>query len=284
MYEVDNSLLLYCRLLLAVVLFGTATVAGAQEVKLISFNIRYNPYYQTDGENCWDNRRDAVVKMIRKEAPAAIGLQEALIDQLSYLDGKLVNYRRVGVGRDNGQNEGEFMAIYYDVDQLELVGYNTRWLSSTPGRVSRGWDAACKRTVTIARFRVKSTGKEFYYLNTHLDHVGPVARVESTHLIAALVEQRIVDSIPLIVGGDMNSTIEDTIFNSFYGIGMQAARDMARISSHAITYNAFGKRDGRAIDHFFVRNLSVKRFRTLNRNYGVPYISDHYPIEILVDL
>lgn len=279
------SRILSCgKILLAVMLFCTAMVAGAQEVKVMSFNIRYNPYYKIDGENCWDNRRDAVVKMIRKEAPAAIGLQEALIDQLSYLDKHLGNYRRVGVGRDNGRDEGEFMAIYYDVDQLELVCCNTRWLSNTPDRVSMGWDAACKRTVTIARFRVKATGKEFYYLNTHLDHVGKVARAESARLIASLIAQRAVDTIPLIVGGDMNSTIDDTIFNSFYGIGLQAARDMARSTSHAITYNAFGKGDGSVIDHFFVRNLYVKRFRTLNRNYGVPYISDHYPIEILIDL
>lgn len=270
--------------ILVMLLFVSSVNIYAQDFKVISFNIRYNPYYRTDGENSWDNRRDAVVQMIQQESPAVIGLQEALIDQLLYLDSHLVNYRRVGVGRDDGRNEGEFMAIYFDINKFDLLFTSTRWLSDTPGRVSMGWDAACKRVVTYALFRDKESGKSFYYFNTHLDHVGRVSRAESTKLIASLIEARVKEGIPVILGGDMNSTLDDTIFNSFYECHLQSARDLTRRSSNAITYNAFGKNKGTMIDHFFVRDLRVKRFRTLNRNYGVPYISDHYPIEITVAL
>ena len=92
----------------------------ADELKIISFNIRYNSYENIDGENGWPYRRDAVVRMIREERPAAIGLQEALIDQLLFLDSCLPEYRRIGVGRDDGEEAGEFMAIYYDTSQLGL--------------------------------------------------------------------------------------------------------------------------------------------------------------------
>lgn len=262
----------------------------ADELKIISFNIRYNSWNNIDGENGWPSRKAAVVKMILEEHPAAIGLQEALIDQLQYLDSCLPQYRRIGVGRDDGKEAGEFMAIYYDTTRLELLSGATWWLSETPETPTKGWDAACYRTVTKAYFCDRESDKPFVYLNTHLDHVGRVARAEGAKFIAARVESD-CHNIPVILGGDMNSTIDDTIFNAFYNVGLQVAREMTDSTSNAITYNAFGGCDqsgngvdGKVIDHFFVKDLKVVRFRTLDGDYGVPYISDHYPIEMVIRL
>ena len=253
----------------------------AQDMKVISFNIRYNSQDNIDGENGWPNRRDAVAKMIEVEQPAVIGLQEALIDQLEYLDKSLPAYRRYGVGRDDGKEGGEFMAIYYDTARLELAGSGTWWLSETPEVPSKGWDAACYRTVTKAVFHDRQSGKNFVYFNTHLDHMGKIARAESARLISALISRGCSD-MPVILGGDMNSTIEDRIFASFYKAGLQPARDLTPNSSHIDTYTGFGKDKSSLIDQFFVKHLSVLQFRTLNGDYGVPYISDHYPIEIVI--
>ena len=277
--------------ILSALLLLCACSKPADEMKIISFNIRYNSWNNIDGENGWPNRRDAVVRMIREERPAAIGLQEALIDQLKYLDSSLPEYRRIGVGRDDGKEGGEFMAIYYDTARLELLKWGTHWLSETPDVPSKGWDAACYRTVTAARFRDREEGRVFVYLNTHLDHVGQTARAESAKMIARLEGDNECLGVPVILGGDMNSTIDDTIFRSFYAVGLQDARELTDSTSHAITYNAFGGldqsgngTDGKVIDHFFVRDAQVLRFRTLGGDYGVPYISDHYPIEILLKL
>lgn len=273
------------KILLFAVLCGFCLGSQAQDLKIISFNIRYNSWENIDGENGWPNRKGAVAKMILEEQPAAIGLQEALIDQLQYLDTVLTHYRRIGVGRDDGKEAGEFMAIYYDTSRLELLSHRTRWLSETPDVPTKGWDAACYRTVTIACFRDRQSGKEFQYLNTHLDHVGQTARAEGVKLIVnSLKESSIADNIPVIVGGDMNSTIEDKIFQSFYGVNMKPARELTKKTSHVDTYNAYGKEKSALIDHFFVRNVKVKQFRTLDGNYGVPYISDHYPIEMVMEL
>ena len=273
------------KILLFAVLCGFCWASQAQDLKIISFNIRYNSWNNIDGENGWPNRKGAVAKMILKEQPAAIGLQEALIDQLQYLDTVLTHYRRIGVGRDDGKEAGEFMAIYYDTTRLELLSHRTRWLSETPDVPTKGWDAACYRTVTIARFRDRQSGKEFQYLNTHLDHVGKTARAEGVKLIVhSLKEGLLSDNIPVIVGGDMNSTIEDKIFQSFYDVNLKPARELTKKTSHVDTYNAYGKEKRALIDHFFVRDVKVKQFRTLDGNYGVPYISDHYPIEIVIEL
>ncbi|MCR4828715.1 MAG: endonuclease/exonuclease/phosphatase family protein [Bacteroidales bacterium] len=268
-----------------ILMLASALAVGAQEMKIISFNIRYNSWENIDGENGWPNRRNAVARMINEEHPAAIGLQEALIDQLRFLDSNLTGYQRVGVGRDDGKEAGEFMAIYYDTVRLELRSCVTRWLSDTPDKPSLGWDAACRRTVTVAHFVDRHSGKEFLYLNTHLDHVGKKARQEGTKLITRIAQQSLAhDNMPVIVGGDMNTTIDDPIFQTFYDCGLQPARDMTRRTSRTDTYNAFGKDKSSLIDHFFVSNVKVRRFRTLNGDYGVPYISDHYPIKIVIKL
>lgn len=258
-------------------------LAAAQEMNVVSFNVRYNSWNNIDGPNGWPNRRDAVGKMILDERPAAIGLQEALADQLKDIIAR-TGYEYVGVGRDDGKEAGEFMAVCYDPAQLELLDATTRWLSESPDKPSKGWDAACLRTVTIAHFLVRESGREFYYFNTHLDHVGKQARAESTRLLAALLDEFVPADVPVVLGGDMNSTIDDPIFASLTGRGLLVARDRAPETSHSITYNDFGHSEGTVIDHFFVRNMEVARFRTLDGDYGVPYISDHYPIAITVSL
>ena len=268
--------------MLVVLLFGGCN-KPSDELKIISFNIRYNSWNNIDGDNGWPFRKEAVVNMILQEHPDAIGLQEALVDQLLYLDSSLPTYRRVGVGRDDGNEGGEFMAIYYDTTRLENLGYNTYWLSETPEVPSLGWDAACRRTVTTLKLRDRHSGKEFVYLNTHLDHVGMVARAESAKFIASTIKDFPTD-LPVILGGDMNSTIDDTIFNTFYANGLQSAKELSGSESNDITYNAFGKGEGSAIDHFFVRNAKVSTYNTLTADYGAPYISDHYPIAITIPL
>ena len=274
-----KRLLLFLSLLLS-----CGFAVQGQELNIISFNIRYNSWDNIDGPNGWPYRKEAVVKMINEERPAAIGLQEALIDQLQYLDSALPGFRRIGVGRDDGKEEGEYMAIYYDTARLQLIDYGTRWLSATPDEPSLGWDAACRRTVTVARFRARKSGKEFEYLNTHLDHVGKTARANGAKLIAEIAGSRDARKVPVIVGGDMNSTIEDAIFQAFYDAGLKAAREMTKVTSHKDTYTGFGKDKSSLIDHFFVRDINVVRFLTLDGDYGVPYISDHYPIKMVIRL
>lgn len=269
------------RILFVAALILSSCSKAELDLKIISFNIRYNSWNNIDDANGWPFRKEAVVNMILQEHPDAIGLQEALVDQLLYLDSSLPTYRRVGVGRDDGNEGGEFMAIYYDTTRLENVGYNTYWLSETPEVPSLGWDAACRRTVTTLKLRDRHSGKEFVYLNTHLDHVGMVARAESAKFIASTIKDFPTD-LPVILGGDMNSTIDDTIFNTFYANGLQSAKELSGSESNDITYNAFGKGEGSAIDHFFVRNAKVSTYNTLTADYGAPYISDHYPIAITI--
>lgn len=257
----------------------------AQEIKVISFNIRNSNAPREDGEYAWPYRINAVCNMIETEKPDLIGMQEPLLNQLTDIDKRLYRkYQRVGCARDNGITRGEFCAIYYNIDRLDLIWQRTRWLSTTPSNPSRGWDAACMRIVTMAHFVEKSTGKSIYYVNTHLDHVGSTARAESIRLIAGFIKKYIPDGAAVIVGGDMNLDSDNRVFEPLRGLGFDSARDIAPRTDFKNTFNGFGKFQPSMVDHFFIRNIQPSIFKTLKKKYGIKYISDHYPIEIIFSL
>lgn len=66
--------------------FSNSVQAGqdAVSIKLISFNMRTS--WGRDGDNSWPNRRHATAQMLRQEAPDVMGVQEAMQDQLYYID------------------------------------------------------------------------------------------------------------------------------------------------------------------------------------------------------
>ena len=58
------------------------------------------------------------------------------------------------------------------------------------------------RTATWALLKDKKTMEKFYYVNTHLDHVGRVARKEGLNLILEKIQKINPDNFPLILTGD----------------------------------------------------------------------------------
>ncbi len=252
--------------------------------KIISFNVRYSSAPEIDGDNRWELRRDAAVKMVAEQKPIAMGLQEACPDQIDFLDLNLTGYKHIGVGRDDGKRAGEMMAIYYDTTRLTLLDSGTFWLSETPEKVSLGWDAACNRTCTWGHFKMKDTDFEFLYFNTHLDHLGSLARKNSIKLIVDKMTELNPDNVPVFLSGDFNSTTDDPIFDPLKA-SLKDAREVSAISDKIITYNGFGTvtdnpntRKEWVIDHIFFSGVNPMAFMVLNGNYGVPFISDHYPI------
>lgn len=246
------------------------------EIKYISYNIRNSR--ANDGDNAWDIRKPATKEMIEREKPDIFGLQEAYIEQLQYIDSNFSEYSRVGVGRDDGNEEGEFMAVYYRNDKFKLLDNGDFWLSETPDSCSMGWDAACRRIVTWAKLKDLDSKKVFYAFNTHLDHVGEIAREQSILLIVERINQIVKkDKAPVFLSGDFNSNVSSAIFDPLKNI-MKDSRAILPESEWLPTYNNYGKGGDSMIDYIFYKNAEVVDFKTLNGDYGKPYISDHYPV------
>ena len=252
----------------------TSCSKGKNEIKVMSFNVLVS---QNDNVNNWGQRKVAALNMLNEEKPTILGLQEATLPQVNYLAENLPQYGWVGIGREDGLNSGEFMAIFYLKDEVELLDSGTFWLSETPDTPSMGWDAACKRTCTWTKLKMKKTGTEFAYLNTHLDHVGKQAQRNGLALMVERCAQIVPKGMTAFVTADFNATTDDPIFEPLKA-DMLDARETAPETDRRGTFNGFDNLQNVVIDHIFYRGAEAKTFRVLDKYYGAPYISDHYPV------
>lgn len=274
--------------LVGLMLAGCAERSPAQSdlsVTAMSYNLRYdNP---DDGENRWDNRKEQVAALINFHRPGFLGTQEGLIHQLEYLDDELSGYERIGVGRDDGGEEGEFSALFYDHEKFELVkdSEQTIWLSETPGEPSKAWDAALPRILTFGQFRDRNSGREFWVFNTHFDHVGDTARAESAQLIVDTIREQAAED-PVILTGDFNVTEEMEPYGILTG-SESPLRDAyyATKAPHLgpdFTYEGFEARsdqEKRRIDYIFVNDaVEVKNHAIMTSFRDGRYPSDHLPV------
>ena len=152
------------------------------EMNVMSFNIRMST--KSDGANWWEYRKDLAANVIKFYDVDMFGAQEVLHNQLTDLLDRLPDYGYVGVGREDGKTKGEYSPILYRKDRFSVVKSGNFWLAEDMNAVGKkGWDAACERVATWAIFKDKKSGKEFFFLNTHLDHMGQVARHEGASLV-----------------------------------------------------------------------------------------------------
>ncbi|MGQ8337799.1 endonuclease/exonuclease/phosphatase family protein [Sunxiuqinia sp. A32] len=242
----------------------------------MSFNLRYDN--DIDGENCWENRKLPCAEMIKGISPDVFGIQEGLEEQVNFLDSILENYAWIGIGRDSLSIQNEYSAIFYKKDEFELLESGTFWLSETPTISSKGWDAKFPRIVTWVILKSKQSGKKALVVNTHLDHKGMVAQQQSIKLIIDRVKQQTKDGMLTFVMGDFNALPGNPIFEPILEF-MYSARAEACKTDSVVSYNGFGiENDTKIIDHIFYLGATADTFQTITKNYGVSYLSDHYPI------
>ncbi len=247
----------------------------AESLTVMSFNIRNAG--AADGENAWPLRQDAVKAMLDSLKPDVFGIQEAWPEQEAYILENCPYYNGFGVGRDDGADAGERMSVFYRTDVLELLDGGTWWLSETPEVPSVGWDAKYPRTATWAHLREIGGGREFFFVNTHLDHRGVEARKNGLALVVDLVEE-MCPGARLILTGDFNVEPGDETLSALEGKMLDARTEAAQTDDQP-SFNGFGK-SGRIIDYIYYRGFrAAESFRVVNESYaGKPYISDHYPI------
>ena len=251
----------------------------AETLPVMSFNVRYGT--AKDGDHIWENRRDAACAMILDQRPAVFGVQEALDFQLTYFEEHCPGYKSVGVGREDGIHEGEHMSVFYDTERIELKEWGTYWLSETPFQPSKGWDAACRRTATWTLLKDKKTDREFYFVNTHLDHVGVEARRNGLLLLVERIGAMNPEGYPMILTGDMNVYPDDPCLNELRKL-MEDARQTAPETDNEVTGHNWGKiTHDQPIDYVFYSGFAgCDKFEAIRQPYGnAPFVSDHYPVK-----
>ena len=251
-------------------------------IKVMSYNIRV-PSNETDPNNNWPVRKVGTPAMIKAQKPTVFGLQEAVTEQIKYIQENVPGYSYYGVGRDNGgaipSASGEIMAIFWDNSQVNVIDWDTFWLSETPGKVSKGWDAVCRRTATWCIFEHKQSKQQFLYVNTHLDHKGVTARKEGLKLIVSKIAELNTKGLPVILTGDFNVAPTNECVEVLRST-MIDARVAAPVTDQYNTYNAWTANGKSIIDYIWFSGFGgVLSYHTVRDAYaGVSLISDHYPI------
>lgn len=251
------------------------------ELNVMSFNMRYdNP---EDGENNWQYRRERVARVIAANDVDLFGAQELLVGQLNDLKGLLPGYAEVGVGREDGAEAGEFNPVFYRTDRFELLDWGTFWLSETPEVAgSKGWDGACERLATWTVLRDRD-GRELFFINTHLDHMGEVARREGVSLLLGRIDS-LSGGRPVVLTGDFNATPDSEVIAHVLADGrMRHTRDVADVREGAswsfADYGSIPEADRQLIDYVFVNDgLDVPMYRVLPDTLDGGYLSDHAPV------
>lgn len=261
-------------------------------LRIMSFNIRYdNP---EDGPDAWPHRKEAVADMIRSRAVDVAGLQEALKGQIDDLQALLPGYAWLGVGREDGMEQGEFAPIFYRRDRLDTLRWGAFWLSETPGVPgSRSWDAALERIATWVVLRDRQTSEAFLAVNTHFDHRGAEAQTRSAELIVERLKDLATarsgeqdnegtGSLPVVLTGDFN--VREN--SAPYAALADAFSDALYVSKEPhegpmSTWNGFEAIvPGGRIDYIFVgAGVRVYTHRILpDKTANDRFPSDHLPV------
>ncbi|MEX2593602.1 MAG: endonuclease/exonuclease/phosphatase family protein [Anditalea sp.] len=270
----------------ALILLASCFSLRAQETEMTiaTYNIRYdNP---GDAPDTWDKRFPVITNMVKFHGMDIFGIQEAMHHQVTDLADGLSDYSYVGVGRDDGAQKGEYSAIFYNKDEYKVLEDDTFWLSEDTTKPNKGWDAALPRVCTWAKIEEVETGKQFYVFNTHFDHRGVQARINSAALIMEKAKE-IAGGETVILTGDFNIDQDNEAYKSIKDSDMfNDSYEVADIVyANNGTFNSFDntKSTDRRIDHIFVtEDIKVKKYGILTDTYHSRFPSDHFPVLVKV--
>lgn len=269
-------------LLLLFIFAGTTLYS--QEMELMSYNIKYAN--ENDGENSWSKRKDFITNQLQFYEPDIFGVQEAVLSQLTHFTSELEGYEFIGTGRD-GEEKGEFSAILYKTGKFDVLESGTFWLAENTSEPNKGWDAAFPRVCTYALFQHKEGGNKFWVFNTHFDHMGEKARLESAKLILKKMKKINAKGLPAVLMGDLNLE-PDTEAIKLINKQLKDSREIADICFGSEgTFNGYKFHEPvtRRIDYIFVNeDVEVLKYAVLTDSKDLRYPSDHFPVMVLISL
>lgn len=248
-------------------------------LKIMTYNIRLD--VASDGENAWPNRKAFLSSQIQFYSPDIMGVQEARSNQMADLKNALKDYNSIGIGRD-GDNKGEYSAIFYNSKKLKVEQENTFWLSETPNQISKSWDAAYPRICTYGLFTSLEHHKKIWVFNTHLDHVGHEAQLQGMQLILNKISEVNINDLPVVLMGDFNVEPSSELITNLKQTMHDTKTQAKTVFGPNGTFNGFKFETPvtRRIDYIMVSksNIAVEKYGVLSSTIDLKYPSDHFPV------
>ena len=292
-----------------------STTAGTSPMTVCTFNIRYpnsadqNPDGSAAG---WTQRRQAVKKFVDTVKPDLIALQEVNPSQAKdFASWFSADYVYYDVGRDSRTGASvvsancEGVAILFLKSRFSEVARGFFWLDENPNTRPEAnatdggfgaWASNCRRICVWFHLKDKDhNNSDVWLFGAHYDHKSAAAREGSANLMVSQMKsmcgaQDLKENRDVVVFhlGDFNVRYDDKNPSTATNVQLQPLVDNLYYSrlkapgtdKDTYTYNAYGSGTGTLIDHIFYGGKYVKplKYWVDRSNYGVPYISDHYPV------
>lgn len=233
-------------------------------------------------DNSYRERRKMLRRVFELHSADLIGLQEVTPKWKKYFDRDLKDFD--GIFKYRGEESLEAVPIYWKRGKFEKIDGGYFWLSETPEKESKSWGTACTRITTWVCLKDKTTGKSFAYVNTHLDHISELARVEGIKLIVRFIAEKFGKDMPLILTGDFNAEPgSETI--RIAGELLRDTRHIAKSTTDEITWHAYGEHKSQIIDYVFVsEGVKCSKFEVIKETDGATVQSDHYAVAATLEV
>ena len=266
-------------------------------VRLMTFNVRGAP--PEDGINIWKNRAAHAVALIKAVAPDVIGFQEVHAENLTTFQPALNEYDYAIWPMTNRLDKILYNAIFWKSNLFRCARVGGFYLSTTPDVWSKDWDAGRVRAANWVRLRHTKERFEFFHFNTHLDHIGQMARVQESKILLHQLTQIMVKPLPVFLTGDFNSPPEtassdsgETPYNVIRNFGFTDLFRSVHVQNgakentfHGFQGEQFGANKNLAalrIDWILMlspsRSVTVESSAIIRTAAPPIYPSDHYPV------
>ncbi len=263
-----------------------------------SFNIRT---YNTTDPYLWADRKGPAMNFIRQSKLDIVGLQEVKPTQSQDIAYSLSDsYGYYDIDRDTGKGvssgTGEGCGILYLKERFTLLDKGFFWLADpsdklpaqNEGGTYSSWNSACRRIVVWTKLKdTWHNDQTVFFFATHFDHVSAVARKESGALcIKKIKELTGVSDLsrsgsPIFLVADFNIGLSDVALDPIRTSMSDAKTTAKTTETTGTTYNGWGSQTSSVIDHiFYAGNLSADRYHIVTEDWGIKYLSDHYPITL----
>ncbi|MGD6993261.1 endonuclease/exonuclease/phosphatase family protein [Sutcliffiella horikoshii] len=254
---------------------------------VMSFNLRVivasDPF-------SWDDRKHWIADTINTYTPDVIGTQEATIPMLEWLKETFKeSYEVYAANRTESTEVGEFSAVFVKKSRFIIGSKGSFMLSETPEIIgTMGWDAHCERICSwVELIPKRQTEPVLRFFNTHLDHMGKLARKNGMKLICDVIRRKDNEqSLPVILTGDFNDVPESEALAEVSSMESCYSCFTAEEKHNRLTFHAYeGGIKGSPIDYIFGSNgVEFLTASIIRDGFDGGYPSDHYPVLATVKL
>lgn len=235
--------------------------------KIMSFNIRRDTL--KDGIYNWQYRKRPIIEMLSCTEPSIICLQECMPHMWKFLK-RNTRFSYNGYFTDVITKSVSLIPFSEGLGILYSKSYDCLKKGYIKLSNEFGFDTKYWRICQYVKLHCKKTDRTFWILNTHLDHLDRNARIKGCEIIHSFIQQNCKEE-SVIICGDFN----DDAFNENSTLKL-LADNYTFVHYSKGTYHGFG-RTKRHIDFIFT-NEHIYDMSIVDSDYGIKYLSDHYPI------